>query len=299
MKQEQGQSHAQARRPAPGRPPIAAALAATAALGLGLVATAAQAESRLERGRYLVESIAGCGNCHTPQGPNGPLLGQALAGGLVIEDPMFSAVSANITPDPDTGIGRWSDAQIARAIREGRRPDGSLIGPPMPFDLYRDIADSDVAAIVAYLRAVPPVKNRVAKSVYRMPLPPTWGPPVGRVAEVSSADPVAWGRYLAGPLGHCIECHSRPGPQGGPDFAGGLGAGGYVFTGPWGRSVAPNITPTNLKRYSDAQLAAIITTGVRPDGSCLRPPMAVSYYAKMKPADVSALVAYLRTLPPR
>ncbi|MDH4061770.1 MAG: cytochrome c, partial [Aquincola sp.] len=180
-------------------------------LALVLIAPAASAESRVERGRYLVQSIVACGNCHTPQGPQGPIAGKTLAGGLVVEDgPPYTAISANITPDRATGIGRWTDAQIATAIREGRRPDGSLIGPPMPIDLYRDISDADVAAIVAYLRTVKPVRNKVAKSTYRIPLPPNYGPPVGKVPDVPRSDKVAYGRYLAGPLGHCIVCHSGP-----------------------------------------------------------------------------------------
>jgi mono/diheme cytochrome c family protein len=265
-----------------------------------LAASAASAESRVERGRYLVEGIVGCGNCHTPQGPQGPIAGKTLAGGLVVVDePPFTAISANITPDRATGIGRWTAAQIATAIREGRRPDGSLIGPPMPIELYRSVSDTDLAAIVAYLRTVKPVRNKVAKSTYRIPLPPNYGPPVGKVPEVPRSDKVAYGRYLAGPLGHCIECHSTPDANGVPDMQNKLGAGGMVFNGPWGKSVSANITPTGISKYSDAQLKKIITTGVRPDGSRLLPPMGVAYYARINDADLDALVAWLRTLPPR
>lgn len=275
-----------------------------AALGLivgalSLASALAQAESRLERGRYLMSSIAACGNCHTAQGPNGPLPGMELAGGLKFDEKPFTAYASNITPDKETGIGKWTDAQLMRAIREGKRPDGTLIGPPMPFALYRDLSDNDVKAIIAYLRAAKPVKNKVAKSDYRMPLPPAWGPPVEKVAEVSPKDKVAYGKYLAGPAGHCVECHSAPGAQGGPDLQNKLGAGGFPFTGPWGVSVSTNITPTGLAKYSDADLKKVITTGVRPDGSKLKPPMAIPYYANMKAADLDALVAYLRTLPPK
>lgn len=279
-----------------------ASIGRRAALGavLGaIIATGAQAESRLERGRYLMQSIVACGNCHTPQGPNGPLPGMELAGGLKIEDKPFTAYASNITMDKETGIGKWTDAQIIAAIREGKRPDGSIIGPPMPIALYRGISDDDVKAIVAYLRAAKPVKNKVAKSEYRIPLPPSYGPPVGKVAAVSPKDKLAYGRYLAGPLGHCIECHSAPGANGAPDFEGKLGMGGFSFFGPWGTSVSTNITPNGLSRYSDDDLKKVITTGVRPDGSKLKPPMAVPYYAKMKPADLDMLVAYLRALPPK
>lgn len=260
-------------------------------------ATGANAESRLERGRYLMQSIVACGNCHTPQGPDGPMPGMELAGGLKIEDKPFTAIASNITPDRETGIGKWTDAQIVTAIREGRRPDGSIIGPPMPIGLYRGMSDNDARAIVAYLRSVKPVKNQVAKSEYRIPLPPGYGPPVGKVADVPRTDKLAYGRYLAGPLGHCVECHSPAGPQGAPDLENRLGAGGFSFFGPWGVSVSTNITPAGLSKYSDGDLKKVITTGVRPDGSRLKPPMGVAYYARMRPADLDALVAYLRSLP--
>jgi mono/diheme cytochrome c family protein len=266
---------------------------------LAVAATAATAaETPLERGRYLMGSIVACGNCHTPMGPNGPLPGRELAGGAVFDEQPFTAYAPNITPDKETGIGSWTDAQIATAIRDGKRPDGSLIGPPMPIGLYRGISDDDLGAIVAYLRTVLPVKNAVARSVYRMPLPPDYGPPVTKVAEVPRSDKVAYGRYLAGPLGHCIECHSGPTPQG-PDVVNQLGVGGAQFKGPWGLSVASNITPRGLAGYSDAALKKVITTGVRPDGSKLKPPMAVPFYARINDADLDALVSYLRSLPPK
>ena len=93
----------------------------------------ATAQGVVERGRDLVNGIMACGNCHTPRGPDGRLLpGRELAGGAeLIEEPVFIARAPNLTPDPETGLGRWSDAEIARAIREGVRPDGRIIGPPM------------------------------------------------------------------------------------------------------------------------------------------------------------------------
>ncbi len=267
---------------------------------LSLCGGLAVAQTPLERGRYLMRSIVACGNCHTPQGPDGPLPGMELAGGQLIEDRKeFTVYSPNITPHKGSGIGNWSDAQIIAAIREGKRPDGSIIGPPMPIGLYRGMSDNDVKAIVAYLRSVKPVDNKAPKSVYRIPLPPNYGPPVGTVADIPRKDKVAYGRYLAGPLGHCVECHTTPDATGMPQFATQLGAGGMVFHGPWGVSVATNITPTGLKGYTDAQIKTVITTGVRPDGSKLKPPMGVPYYANITAADQDALVAYLRSLPPK
>ncbi|MEO3429619.1 c-type cytochrome [Pelagibius sp. CAU 1746] len=274
---------------------------ACAVLGLAAIvisAAEARAETLLERGTYLMQSIVACGNCHTPQGPEGPLAGMELAGGLRIDDDAFTAYGANLTPDVETGLGGWTDEQIIAAIREGRRPDGSIIGPPMPISLYRSLSDRDVRAIVAYLRSLKAVKNQVPASEYRIPLPPSYGPPVTAVAEVTPADGAAYGAYLAGPLGHCIECHSPMGPKG-PDWEHQTGAGGLAFRGPWGTSYGANITPANLGGWSDAEIKMAITQGLRPDGSRLLPPMPVGYYANIAEADLDAIVAYLRSLPER
>lgn len=269
-----------------------------AAMMLPALPAAAQSDP-VARGRYLVESIAGCGNCHTPKGPQGDLPGMNLAGGVVIEEAPFRAVTSNITPDPETGIGRWTDAQVVRAIREGIRPDGSLIGPPMPFELYRGISDRDVAAMVAYLRTVPAVRNTVARSEYRIPLPPAYGPPVTSVPDPPADTAVARGAYLAGPLGHCTECHTPMLEDGRRDWSR-RGAGGQPFPGPWGVSVARNITPhreNGIGAWTDAQIVRAITQGISADGRQMFPPMAYSYYARMTPADLADLVAYLRSLP--
>ncbi len=262
-----------------------------------LWAGAAAAQTPAERGRYLVETISGCGNCHTPQGPTGPLAGRALSGGNTVEDnPGFTAIASNITPDRETGIGGWTDDQLVLAIREGKRPDGSLIGPPMPIGLYRGMADADVRAIVAYLRTVPAVHNKAAKSTYRIKLPPAYGPPVGQVNAPPRTDKVAYGAYLAGPLGHCVECHT-PMLEGGRRDTKRIGAGGQPFNGPWGTSVAANITPHGVGKWTDAQLERAIRTGVSADGRKLFPPMGFAYYAGISPDDMAALIAYLRALP--
>ena len=180
------------------------------ALLVVLFAAPVRAETQLERGRYLVETLAGCGNCHTPRGPNGPLTDKKFAGGEIIKHEDFTAVVANITPDPETGIGRWTDREIITAIRDGRRPDGSLIGPAMPSRSYRHLADEDIEAIVAYLRSVPPVHNPITvKSHYDAPLPASWGPPVGRVEAPAKDDKVAYGGYLAGPLGLAVPLFNK------------------------------------------------------------------------------------------
>lgn len=279
-------------------------LAAAAVVALAAGSAGVRAETAMERGKYLVESIMGCGNCHTPQGPNGPVMDRALSGGPPIEEgKAFTAMPSNITPDPDTGIGKWTDAQIKTAVREGRRPDGTLIGPPMPFSQYRGIADSDLDAVVAYLRTVPPVKNAVPKSTYNIPLPPAWGPPIDKpVTAPPTRDKLAYGAYLAGPLGHCVECHTPMGPDGRFQFATLLGAGGMQFHGPWGLSVSKNITSDpeqGLGKWTDAEIERAIRSGIDKDGNPLKPPMGFSYYSKISAADMAALIAWLRTLPPR
>jgi mono/diheme cytochrome c family protein len=280
-------------------------VAATAAACLA--AGSAIAQTEVERGKYLVESIMGCGNCHTPVGPNGPILDKALSGGPPIgEGNAFTAIPSNITPDPGTGIGKWTDAEIKTAIRQGRRPlnsqNGStLIGPPMPFGQYRGIADADIDAVVSYLRTVPAVRNAVAKSTYNIPLPPAWGPPIDKpITAPPSSDEVAYGAYLAGPLGHCVECHTPMGPDHRQQFATLRGAGGMQFNGPWGLSVAKNITSDpeqGLGKWTDAEIERAIRSGIDKDGHALKPPMGYGYYSKISADDMAALIAWLRSLP--
>jgi mono/diheme cytochrome c family protein len=208
-------------------------------------------------------------------------------------------VSSNITPDKETGIGNWTDAQIITAIRTGQKPDGSVIGPPMPIELYQRISDEDVRAVVAYLRTLKPIKNTPEKSSYKIPLHAM--PPVHDVQAPPKSDKVAYGGYLAGPLAHCMECHT---PQQGPrrDYQNMLGAGGFEFNIPGlGVFMSANITPdkaTGIGSWTDDQIKAAITHGVRPDGTKLIPLMPFAEYAKMQPSDLDSIVAYLHSLKP-
>jgi len=273
--------------------------AAAAAFSLASLCGPASAggQSLLERGAYLVRHVAACGNCHTPLGPEGPVPGQELAGRFVISLPEFDAYAPNITP---AAIGDWTDAELARAIREGIRPDGRVLGPPMAFPLYRHISDADMAAIIAYLRSVPPVESDVPRSVFRIPLPESYGPPLGPVEGPAEGETVEYGAYLAGPVAHCIECHT---PMEGPhhDYENRLGAGGRVLDGPWGLAITANLTPAPhaLARWSDAEVIDMIRTGHRPDGSAMMPPMGYGFYAGMSDRDARAILAYLRSLPPK
>ena len=258
----------------------------------------------LARGEYLVEGIAGCGNCHSSRTPEGEFVeGMEYAGNFVIEEPIFRAYAPNITPDMRTGIGSWSDEEIIRAVREGVRPDGQILGPPMSFPFYRDISDNDMRAIVAYLRTVPAVEHEVPRSTYNMELPPNWGPPIeGPVPDVPRDDIIAYGRYLTHTIGHCTDCHT-PLVEGRHDFSR-IGAGVNVFHSPFGYDwtvITANITQhpeLGIGAWTDEEIKRAITNGISRDGRELLPFMGFSYYAKISDEDLDAIVAYLRTLPP-
>jgi mono/diheme cytochrome c family protein len=273
----------------------------------------AAAESPAERGGYLVNTIMACGNCHTPRDADGrPIAGQALSGGgLKFTTTAFIATAPNITPDVETGIGSWSDAEIKRALVEGMRPDhGRLAGVPlaaiMPANFYRALLPNDLDAIVAYLRTVSPVRNEVPDPVYKVPVHRDGYPDAEAGFEQASfADPARRGAYLV-TIGHCMECHSA-GSRGSSDYRNGLGRGGRVFPpregAPQGTppSVAANITSdpaAGIGGWTDQEIGRAITHGMARDGRTLKPPMAYAYYAGLKEADLADIIAYLRTLPP-
>jgi mono/diheme cytochrome c family protein len=267
------------------------------------LAGSAFAQSAVERGDYLVNSILTCGNCHTPRGPGGVFdMSKQLSGGpQTWDEPTFKVKGSNITPDKDTGIGGWSDADIKKALQEGVRPNGTPIAPIMPFSFYKIFTPADLDAVVAYLKSVPAVKNEVVPPVYKAAMHGEGPPGADKPASAADMnDPVKRGFYLA-TIGHCMECHS-PATDGKHDFAGGLGKGGQEFKGPWGVSVSRNITPHREKGiggWTDAEIKAAITQGKRKDGSPLKPPMGYALYARMTDTDLNAVVAYLRTLPPK
>ena len=274
----------------------------TLTLLFGSVAIAQDREATVEYGKYLVETIAGCGNCHTPHNPDGSLdVDLSYSGAFVIDEPTFLGVAPNITPDRETGIGDWSEDDIVRAIREGVRPDGRVLSPPMSFAWYRRLADTEAYAIAAFLKTVPAISNEVEPSEIRFPLE-SWGPPVGNVPDVPRDDPVAYGEYLAGPVGHCMDCHT-PFVEGVQDLTQ-IGRGGTVFEDfaifDWAIMTA-NITSDprfGIGNWSDEEIKRAITDGVSRNGRVLRPIMPFTLYKEMTDEDLDALVAYLRSLPP-
>jgi mono/diheme cytochrome c family protein len=276
----------------------------TAAIGLlsTLISSAAFAQTPAERGAYLVNTIMTCQNCHTPKGPGGvPQFDKDLSGGLTFDEPPFKVTASNLTPDKDAGIGAWSEADIRKALVEGVRPNGVPLAAVMPSGFYGILTPGDLNAIVAHLKTLKPVSNKVADPVYKINLARQVFPGAEKpIAAADLNDKVKKGFYLA-TIGHCMECHT-PFVNGPVDFKGSLGKGGREFPGPWGVSMARNITSHKEKgigAWSDDEIKRAITQGVSRDGSRLKPPMGYPFYAKMTGDDLDAIVAYLRTVPPK
>ena len=273
--------------------------------------TAHPAETPVERGAYLVNTIMACGNCHSPRDAEGrQTTDKAFSGGFTFTTPPFIASAANITADTETGIGSWSDAEIKRALVEGTRPDhGHLAGVPlaaiMPANFYKALLPDDLDAIVAYLRTVKAIRNQVPDPVYKAPVRrDAYSDADAGFSKAMPADPARRGAYLV-TIGHCMECHSTW-SRGVSDFKTGLGGGGRPFPprdgSPEGTppSIVPNITahPTaGIGGWTDAEIIRAVTQGVGRDGRPLKPPMAYGYYAGLKSSDLADIVAYLRTVP--
>ena len=271
---------------------------------LALATVTPGAETPVERGKYLVEGILTCGNCHSPRAPGGAIDAARLYSGgpQTWDTPEYTVKGANITPDPQTGIGGWSAADVKRVLSEGKRPNGQQLSPQMPYPFYKIFAPADLDAVAAYIAQVPAVSNKVPPPVYKVPQMHVDGPPGADapLPESAMSDPVKRGFYLV-TIGHCMECHT-PSVNGRRDFRNALGTGGERFEGPFGVSVSRNITShrtSGIGAWSDAEIKRAITQGVRRDGSRLKPPMGFAWYARMRAADIDAIVAYLRTVPPK
>src|ERR1700733_6844890 len=271
------------------------------ALTLGAtLMNAANAQSDLvKRGDYLVNTIMTCGNCHSPKGPPSAVAGKEFTGGPPFDLPPFTVTPSNITQDKETGIGAWSDADIKKLLRTGVRPNGVPIASVMPVGFYGIITDGDMDAIVAYLRTIKPVSNKVPDPVYRMAAPAQIFPGTEHpYTEAMTKDPLKKGFYLA-TIGHCLERHT-PHTKGHHDFASDAGKGGMEFKGPWGVSVSRNITSSKAKGigdWTDADIKRAVIQGIDKNANHLKPPMGFGYYAHLADADINDLIAWLRTVP--
>jgi mono/diheme cytochrome c family protein len=272
---------------------------ATIALAVFTAGTAVHADTLVERGSYLVNTIMTCGNCHSPKGPPDAVAGKDFSGGLRFNAPPFDVTASNITQDKDTGIGSWSAADIKKLLVDNVRPDGVQL-VVMPTGFYGIITPGDLDAIVAYMQSIKPVSNKVPDPVYKMPVKHQIFPGAEKPMDPSVfSDKIKYGFYLA-TVGHCMECHT-PRVRGELEFAS-MGSGGQEFPGPWGVSVSRNITSSKVKGigdWTDAEIKRAITQGIDKDGNKLKGPMGYQYYAHMTDADLDAVIAWVRTLPPK
>jgi mono/diheme cytochrome c family protein len=258
---------------------------------------------RLIRGAYLAEHVAVCTYCHTPQeeGPNGPeVVPPKKGGGQVFPIPGLpgTLVAPNITADRETGIGNFTDDQLARAIREGISHDGQTLFPMMPYSHYRRMSDEDVASVVVYLRTLPPLRNPLPRTDIHFPvkyLIRGVPQPVTETVQADLSTPVSRGEYLVN-LSVCSECHT-PRKRGRPDATMKF-AGGQSFD-PSGKIVSPNITPdaTGIGNYTEELFVKAMRTGYIGKRQ-LSTVMPWQFYSGQTDEDLKAMYAYLRTVPP-
>jgi mono/diheme cytochrome c family protein len=246
------------------------------------------------RGGYLVNGAAHCAECH----------GETLSGGHEFQLPVGTVRVPNITPDPETGIGRYSDEELARALRYGVHPSGRAMIPFMPFN---DLADDDLTAVISYLRAQPPVSHQVpahelnaaGKVVKAWVLEPK-GPEETPKKTMKPAPTAAYGEYLANHVANCVGCHTkvnlRTGEFDGPKFGG--GAVHESTKDPKKKFVSPNLTPDSssgwITDWSEDMFVARLKAGRVHDDS----PMPWQAFKNMSDDDLRAIYRYLRTLQP-
>jgi cytochrome c len=261
---------------------------------------------RLERGRYIATALSGCLYCHSPHNWNAPgtpfIPGMTVAGEVEpYGDLPGRIVAPNLTPDPETGAGHWTDDQFARAIREGVGHDGRALFPLMPYHLYRQMSDEDVASVVVYLRSLPAIRNSLPPTEIIFPVKylirSVPEPVTSPVLEIpANTAPAIRGAYLVHMAG-CPDCHT---PQvKGQDVPGMSFAGGFPFAGPWGFVSSANITPdpSGISYYDEALFLEVMHTGAV-KARQLSPIMPVSVYKNLTDDDLKAMFAYLRTLKP-
>lgn len=258
------------------------------------------AQGDAKRGLYISKA-AGCLGCHT-EAKEGA---QAYAGGRELKTPFGTFYGPNITPHPQAGIGRWSEQDFIRAMREGVRPDGAHYYPAFPYPSFTRIVDQDLRDLWAYLRTLPQSARASQPHELRFPFGWRWllwgwklfffspGPFTPDPARSAALNR---GAYLTNALGHCGECHTPRNFLGGPKKDRHL-AGAKLAEG----GGSPNLTPARLKNSGDAELKDFLLTAMTPDGDVAGEAMAEvvrNTTSQLTPQDLDALIAYLRSLPP-
>ena len=250
---------------------------------------------RLARGKYLVQGVLNCEVCHTPSDwsqhgapsvPNMELAGQILPLGGV----PGTAVAPNITPDP-TGAANWTDDEIARAIREGIKHDGTTLFPVMPYREYKNLSDEDLASVVVYLRSLPAVHNPLPPSKINFPvnlLVRSAPEPVTSAVPPPATDQISRGKYLVSVGCGCHNVVEKL-PY----------AGGESLVGPWGSVVSANITPdaSGISYYTEQTFITALRTGYV-GARKLNSIMPFGKFKNLTDDDLKSMYAYLRTLPP-
>jgi len=270
---------------------------------------------RIERGKYLFHHVALCVDCHTPRDITKypmPIDPQKVGQGWVwpVEEQGSSLVAPNITPDMETGLGRWTDGEKIRAIREGVSKEGRALHPMMPYMSYKSMSDADVEAVVAYINSLPPAKNPLPSTKLAFPFSVIvkWLPePLNKPATTPDpADRVAYGRYLTS-IGTCLFCHTPGDPS--PDMKRRYAGGREFKGGPRMIVRSSNLTPdpeTGLGKWSEERFVsrfAEFKEYNQPDAKfpALSPAnFTVMHWLSlsgMQEADLRAIYAYLRTLP--
>ena len=264
-------------------------------------------DSRLARGKYLVEGVAACFHCHTEHdlsNPEYPIIQAKKGAGWVMPIAELNNIAArNITPDPETGIGSWTDDEVARAIREGVRKDGTALFPVMPYPAFASMDDEDVKSIVVYLRTIPAVKNTVPTRqlpgpleyiVKTIPKPLTTPQP-----SHAASTPVERGKYLV-TIAECQGCHTAADDQGQP-LPGLAFGGGNKFHDPGlNKEVfSLNITqdPSGIAHYDESLFIQTIRTG-QVTSRMVNHIMPFEFFRNMTDEDLRDVFAFIKSLPP-
>jgi mono/diheme cytochrome c family protein len=247
-------------------------------------------------------NAGGCSSCHAvPNQPDRLKLG----GGLAIPSPFGTFNVPNISPDPNDGIGRWSEADFVAAVLKGTSPAGLHYFPAFPYTSYQHAKVEDIRDLFAYLKTLPPVSGKARD--HDVPFPFNIRRNVGvwkllfMDGKPFTPDPARsapWNRgaYLVNSLGHCAECHS---PR---NFLGGI-IDAQRFAGgpnPEGEGWVPNITQKGLDEWSVKDIAYFLETGQMPDGDSAGGAMArvIKNTSQLSPEDRAAMAEYLKSLPP-
>jgi mono/diheme cytochrome c family protein len=244
----------------------------------------------------------GCASCHATPGQDDKT---RLGGGLGLKSPFGTFYVPNLSPDPNDGIGKWSEADFVTAMLKGTSPDGRHYFPAFPYTSYQRMRSEDIRDLFAFIKTLPAVQGRVRD--HDVPFPFNVRRTLGgwkflfldgKPFEPDGSKSAQWNRgaYLVNGPGHCAECHSPRNVLGGivtaQRFAGG--------PNPEGEGWVPNITQRGLKDYSDKDIAYLLETGNTPEGDSVGGAMApvVRNTSQLTPEDRAAMATYIKSLPP-